>query len=193
MKTLLVALLLSCSLLSLHAQELKLAPQVYLHLHRGALNPAGPDWKATMEKLLRNGDAFTIEYFKQMQIPNLDPESAQIIASTVEAIGKRVAKETDSEFVKQIEPWFQSAALADLTCDPIEGILPGWVLKKVRENIDRPGVRAEVTRIQNSPAASANADSLAALAAARVKSYAGRILAAASAEAVGGAIIPGGR
>ena len=34
--------------------------------------------------------------------------------------GKSAVVETDAAFVKQIERWLQSAALADITCDPIE-------------------------------------------------------------------------
>ena len=193
MKSLITAFLLLLSLAPARAQESKPEPQNYLDLHRGVLNPAGPGWKAIMEKLQQKGDAFTIEYLKQIKTAALDPKSAALVASVLDAAGKRLAAETDATFVKQIEPWLQSAALADITCDPIEGILPQWVLKKVRENLDRPGVRAEVTRIRNAPAAPGKGDSLMAIAATRAKSYAGRILDAASPDAVGGAVIPSAR
>jgi hypothetical protein len=192
MKTLFAVFLLLASI-ALRAEEPALSPKEYVTLHHSALTPASPEWKGTMEKLSKSGDGFTVEHLKQLSGGKLNDAEKALIASVTETVTKRAAAETDAAFVKNIQPRLERAALVDVSCDGLEATLPAWALKSITENNTRPGVMDELKRIGAAPAPKNGADPFAGVIAARSKAYVARIIAAPSADKVGGATIPGVR
>ena len=182
-----ITLTLVFALITWGSEPSTLDPKTYLKLHIQARNPSGPEWEHAMAQLMGSGDAFTIETLQGLKAHQLKSKSAATVASVMDAARKRIKTETTTEFVKHIEPWLQAAALADVTCSPLEGVLVSWVLKTVRQNLDRPGVRAELARVQKTPAVSVEGEAWNALAHERAKSYVDRILNASSSDSVGGA------
>jgi|GEM_PF-5530392 hypothetical protein len=172
---------------TLGAEPRNISPKDYLKLHIDAYNPSAPDWETAMAKLLESGDAFTIELIQKLKAHNQKSKPAATVTAVIDAARKRIQSETDAGFVKHIEPWLQAAALADVTCSPLEGVLVYWALKTVRQNIDRPGVRIELARIKKASDAKVDAEPMSALARKRAKLYVDQILKASSPDSAGGA------
>ena len=146
-----------------------------------------PGWADAMRKLATVGDGFSAEHVKSLLLKNSGDADSALIKSVVEATQKRAAAESDEAFVKAIQVRLERAAAVDMSCDQLEGTLVPWVLKSIAENIKRPGVRAELTRIESEYVSTSKAKPLFGDPNERIKSYAKRIHTAKSPEQTGGA------
>lgn len=197
MKTLLIVLALWFTSVASQALEPQLAVQDYITLHHQASRLREPGWADTMRKLAAVGDGFSAEHVKPLLLKNPGEAESALIKSVIEATQKRAAAESDEAFVKAIQVRLERAAAVDLSCDELEGTLVQWVLKSIAENIKRPGVRAELGRIESKYVSASKEKSdyvstnkeqpLFGDPTMRIKAYVRQITAAKSPEQVGGA------
>ena len=187
MKTLLIVLALVFSSIASWAVELQLGVQDYITLHHQASKLREPGWADAMRKLATVGDRFTVEHLKALLLKNPGEADSALIKAVIEAAQKRVAAENDEAFVKSIQVRLERAASVDLVCDELEGTLVPWALKSIAENLKRPGVRAELTRIESEYVSMSKEKPRFGDPTVRIKAYVRRITAAKSPEQVGGA------
>lgn len=124
-----------------------ITPQVWARLHRTALQPGSPEWRASILKLQTVGDGFTLEHFKRIKIEKLNEDDRELLQSSLAMIDERVAREDEQTSAELVLPRLERAAYCDLTCNPLETVLVQWTLTKLRSQAHLTQVRAKLEEI----------------------------------------------
>lgn len=131
-----------------------LTPKEYAEIHNVVSSAKNPKWLESIELLAVCGDAFTLEHLKtvDMRMPGTEmKDECQVgeLENTKKLIGDKLKMEDAKAFTQLVETRLERAAWVDLHCDKLEMTLTPWTLKYLREHLETPGVKAELTRIQS--------------------------------------------
>jgi len=155
-------------------------PKEYLRVHNvvASRDAADDDWRAGIEALAADGDAFTLEHFARIDRADLSEWQIPLLDDAVARITARVSQTNATYTPELIVSRLERAAFADLMCDRLENTLPAWTFADLGAHLDDPAVRAEVERLAGGYTPTFAAETLFSSMEARVPKYARQVLEA---------------
>jgi hypothetical protein len=101
-------------------------PKVYLELHRLALEPAHPGWRAAISRLGDLGNDFTLAHLNKLDPGKLFAKEEQLLRTTREGLERWVRERKAEHLPAYARSWLEQAAWAELVKDPLREALTTW-------------------------------------------------------------------
>ncbi|MDG2389681.1 MAG: WD40 repeat domain-containing protein [Planctomycetaceae bacterium] len=121
----------------------------YLQLHTNLLTPQGKLWEKSLGRLSVSGDGFTLKLLERIDPKTLPPPKQELWTRARESLILRVQRESLQTTVQQLKTRLNRAAVVDLQCHPLEGLLKTWTLETIGSQVEKPGIRDQLKRIRN--------------------------------------------
>ncbi|MDB5337002.1 MAG: hypothetical protein JWN70_2621, partial [Planctomycetaceae bacterium] len=122
----------------------------YLRVHRAiALRQKG--WMESTAGLTGSGDAFTLYLLRRLDVKTLKADEAEIRQRVMQQIEQRRGDAPDNVRRPEISTMLLRASIADLGCDPLEGLFAPWLIDNLKAQLKTPAVRQELEGLLSSP------------------------------------------
>ncbi len=154
----------------------ELSSAKYLKLHNVAMRPGTPEWSEAVASLAAVGDGFTLQILDKIDQRSLTAAESELYQRSRQKIKDRLSAQLAVADVRTIRIRLERAALADLNCDPLEGLLVPWTLKQIRQESGQAAVRKELHQIQQHYVPDGPISTIYGFMQDRVRDYATRIL-----------------
>jgi hypothetical protein len=158
-------------------------PREYLRVHNLASSPQAEGWPDAIQTLAFEGGAFTLEHLAGVDKSLLSESQHPLLDAAVERIAARLHKSDAGFGPGFVVQALERAALADLMCDSLEGVLLVWTLNSIESHLQNPVVLAEVERLAAGYTPTVEVETLFSSMDERVPKYARQLLESVSGSA----------